>query len=135
MMKLSEVVSIKHLKEALSVKPETVGNIKIGIGGLIGGAVIAMVIGFNWGGWTTAGATQKISEAAVLKSQATICVAQFMNEAKNTGRIEELQKLSSYDRPAFIANGGWDKMPGQKEADTGVSYACADGLQTVTAMK
>ncbi|MBI4632916.1 MAG: hypothetical protein HY742_03385 [Deltaproteobacteria bacterium] len=135
MMKLSELVSMRKIREALSVKPETEEKIKIGIGGLIGGAVIAMVIGFNLGGWTTSSATQKISEAAVLKSQAAICVAQIMKEPNNKAKMEELQKLSSYDRPEYIAKKGWDKMPGQKEASTGVSNACAEGLQPVLSMK
>ena len=133
MMKFSEVVV--QVKEVLSVKPETVEKIKIGIWGLIGGAAIAMFIGFNLGGWTTSSTTLKISEAAVLKSQAAICVAQVMKETNNKAKMEELQKLSSYDRPDYIAKGGWDKMPGQKEASTGVSNACAEGLQPVLSMK
>ena len=133
MMKLSEVAG--QVKEALSVKPANVEKIKAGIWGLIGGAIIAMVIGFQWGGWATASTTQKISEEAVLKSQATICVAQFMKESKTKGTMAELQKMGSYDRADFIAKGGWDKMPGQKEAASGVSTACAEGLQALTETK
>ena len=133
MMNFSEVA--RQLKAALSIKPETVANIKSGMWGLIGGAIIAMIVGFNWGGWTTSGTTQKMTEAAVLKSQATICVAQFMSESKNKEKMQELLKVNSYDRPEFIAKGGWDKMPGQKEASTGVSNACAEGLQPVVSMK
>ena len=33
------------------MKPETEGKIKYGVWGLIVGAVIAMIIGFAWGGW------------------------------------------------------------------------------------
>jgi hypothetical protein len=40
------------------MKPENAGKIKYGIWGLICGAVIAMIIGFAWGGWTTAGTTK-----------------------------------------------------------------------------
>ena len=32
------------------MKPETAGKIKFGVWGLIVGAVIAMIIGFAWGG-------------------------------------------------------------------------------------
>ena len=134
MMKLGEVISMKQIKAALYVKPETIANIKSGIWGLIGGAIIAMIVGFNWGGWSTSGTTLKMAEAAVLKSQATICVAQFLKESTNKEKMQELQKVSSYDRPEFIAKGGWDKMPGQKEASSGVSSACADGLQTLVSM-
>jgi hypothetical protein len=43
------------------MKPEIAGKVKFGVWGLICGAVIAMIIGFAWGGWTTSSATQKIS--------------------------------------------------------------------------
>ena len=60
------------------MKPETAGKVKFGVWGLICGAVIAMIIGFGWGGWSTKGTTQKMTDEAVLASQAAICVAQFM---------------------------------------------------------
>ena len=110
------------------MKPETQGKIKYGIWGLIVGAVIAMIIGFAWGGWSTAATTQKISEEAVLASQAAICVAQFMKEANHEEKLKELGELSSYQRSGFIEKGGWDKMPGQEKADYGVSRACTAGI-------
>ena len=33
--------------------PVTAAKVKYGVWGLIGGAIIAMIIGFVWGGWTT----------------------------------------------------------------------------------
>jgi hypothetical protein len=51
------------------MKVEMEGKIKFGVWGLVGGAIVAMVVGFSWGGWSTAGATQKISDnASVLPS-------------------------------------------------------------------
>jgi hypothetical protein len=44
------------------MKPETAGKIKFGVWGIIVGAVIAMIIGFAWGGWTTSGTTKTMSE-------------------------------------------------------------------------
>ena len=110
------------------MKPENAGKIKYGGWGLVCGAVVAMIIGFAWGGWSTAATTQKISEEAVLASQAAICVAQFMNEPNHEEKLKELGELSSYQRSGFIEKGGWDKMPGQEKADYGVSRACTDGI-------
>ena len=107
---------------------ETAGKIKYGVWSLIAGAVIAMIIGFAWGGWSTAATTQKISEEAVLASNAAICVAQFMNEPNHEEKLKELGEVSSYQRSGFIEKGGWEKMPGQEKADYGVSRACADGI-------
>ena len=110
------------------MKPENAGKVKYGVWGLICGAVIAMIIGFAWGGWTTSPTTRKMSEEAVLASQAAICVAQFMKETNHEEKLKELGEVSSYQRSGFIENGGWDKMPGQEKADYGVSRACADGI-------
>ena len=113
------------------MKPETAGKIKFGVWGLICGAVITIIIGFAWGGWTTAATTQKMSEEAVLASHAAICVAQFMNEPNHEEKLKELGEVSSYQRSGFIEKGGWDKMPGQEKADYGVSRACADGIDVL----
>jgi hypothetical protein len=111
------------------MKPETEGKIKYGVWGLIVGAAIAMIIGFAWGGWKTAGTTKTMTEEAVLASQAAICVAQFMKAPDHEAKLKEFEAVSSWKRPEFIAKGGWDKMPGQKDADYGVARACSDGLE------
>ena len=110
------------------MKPENAGKIKYGVWGIICGAIISMIIGFGWGGWSTAATTQKVSEEAVLASQAAICVAQFMKQPNHEEKLKEIGELSSWTRAEFIEKGGWDKMPGQEKADYGVSRACADGI-------
>jgi hypothetical protein len=110
------------------MKSETAGKVKYGIWGLIVGGIIAMIIGFAWGGWTTSDTTKTMTEEAVLASQAAICVAQFMKDADHEEKLKELKKVNSWERAKFIEKGGWDKMPGQEEADYAVSRACADGL-------
>ena len=104
-----------------------------GIWGAMGGAVAAIIIGFVWGGWTTSGTTQRMSDeatdAAVLTTRAAICVAQFMMEPNHQENLNELKELSSFDRRDFLNKGGWDKMPGQEVASLRVSRACAEGLE------
>jgi hypothetical protein len=116
-------------REVLSMKPETAGKLKYGGWGLICGAVISMIIGFGWGGWSTAGKTEAMATEAVLASQAAICVAQFMKQPNHQEKLKEFEKASSWERDKFIEKGGWDKMPGQEKADYNVSQACADGLR------
>ena len=110
------------------MKPETQGKIKYGVWGVIVGGAIAIIIGFAWGGWSTFGTTQTMTEEAVLASQAAICVAQFIKQPNHEEKLKELEKISSWKRAEFIEKGGWDKMPGQKKADPAVSRACAEGL-------
>ncbi len=113
------------------MKAEMEGKIKYGVWGLVGGAVVAMVIGFSWGGWSTAGATQKTTDSAVLTSQVAICVAQYMQEPNSSGKLKEFEKIDSYKRDEFIEKGGWDKMPGQKEASYGVARGCAEKIESL----
>jgi uncharacterized membrane protein YeaQ/YmgE (transglycosylase-associated protein family) len=109
-------------------QPESAAMIKHGIWGVVIGAIIAMIIGFAWGGWTTTGRSQGRSEQAVLATRAAICVAQFMKQPNAQEKLKELKALGSYERATFIEKGGWDKMPGEAEASYTVSRACADGL-------
>ena len=111
--------------------PETDAKVTYGIWGLVFGAVIAITIGFVWGGWTTSGTTQKMNEEAVLASRVAICVAQFMNGPNHIMKIKEFQGTESYQRSDLIEKGGWDKMPGQEKAAWGVASACVAGLETL----
>ena len=111
------------------MKPENAGKIKYGGWGLVCGAIIAMIIGFAWGGWSTAATTEKVSEEAIMASQSAICVAQFMKEPNHEEKLKELGELNSWKRYEFIEKEGWDKMPGQEKAGYAVSRACSDGLE------
>ena len=114
-----------------SVQPETVAKLKFGAWALLGGAIIATIIGFAWGGWTTTSGAQNRSDAAVLATRAAICVAQFMSQPNQQARLKALKETSSWERAAVIEKGGWDRMPGEKEANATVSRACADGLEVL----
>ena len=113
------------------MKPENSGKIKFGVWGLICGAVIVMILGFSWGGWSTQGTTQKKADDAVLASQAAICVAQFMKQPNYAAKLKELADLDSWKKNELIEKLGFDKMPGQEKAGTSVAQACVTGLEVL----
>ena len=113
------------------MKPEMKGKAKFGVWGIIIGAVVVITIGFAWGGWTTQSTAQKMSDEAVLASQAAICVAQFMKEPNHEAKLKEIEKVDSWKRSEFIEKGGWDKMPGQEKAGSLVAQACATGVEVL----
>jgi len=113
------------MKEEMAVK------VKYGVWGLICGAIVAMIIGFAWGGWTTSSTTQEMSDQAVLASQAAICVAQFMKDPNHEANLKELEGMDSWKRSEFIEKGGWDKMPGQEKTDDAVCRACVAGIEVL----
>lgn len=110
------------------MKPETEVKMKYGGWGLALGAAGAIIVGFGWGGWTTRGNSMAMTDAAVLATRAAICVAQYVKPPNNQQRLKELQATSSWERTALIEKGGWDKMPGEEEANDTVARACADAL-------
>jgi hypothetical protein len=114
---------------------ESKGSIKIGAWSFIIGAFVMMIVGLKVCGWTTPATTQMLideaTDEAVLASQAAICVAQFMKNPKYKEQLQELQKLEYYRRQEVITKGGWDKMPGQKEADSNVARECAEELDAL----
>ena len=119
----------RQVPGSISKNPETGGKVKFGVWGLICGAVITMIIGFAWGGWTTGGTGRQRTEEAVLATRAAICVAQFMKQPNPDEKLKTLEAVNSWERAEAIEKGGWDKMPGQAKADYAVARACADGLE------
>lgn len=106
-------------------------KVTYGVWGVIVGAGVAMIIGFNWGGWSTSSTTKKLSDDAVLTSQASICVAQFMGAPNHVKKITEFKGTESYLKTELIEKGGWDRMPGQEKATWGVAGACVTGLEAL----
>jgi hypothetical protein len=113
------------------MKPEMKGKATFGFWGLVIGAIVVVTIGFAWGGWVTQSTAHKMSDEAVLASQAAICVAQFVKQPNHEEKLKELGKMDSWKRSEFIGKGGWDKMPGQEKANPQVTYACANGLEVL----
>jgi len=116
------------------MKTDIKARMMFGVGGIIIGAVIAMIIGFNWGGWTTSNTTTEITEKAILANKAAICVAQFIRDPNYEDNLKEFEKLDSYgmnNTSDYVRKFGWDKMPGEEKADSDVCQACAKGIEVI----
>jgi hypothetical protein len=116
------------------MEPETKAKVMFGVLGLICGGIIAMIIGFYLGGWTTSGTTKMMTKQAVLASKAAICVAQFVKDPNYKENLKEFEKLDSYgmnNTSDYVQKFGWDKMPGEEKADPDVAQACAQGLEVI----
>ncbi len=93
------------------------------------GAVITLVLGFNWGGWilgtTAARQADDQTKTALVSALAPICVEQFRSSPDNVNNLEALTKQSSYKRTGYIEDGGWATLPGGEKATPGVAKECA----------
>lgn len=115
------------------MKQETSEKVKYGVWGLIGGAAVAMIVGFGWGGWVTGGTVKTKTDEAVLANRAAICVAQFMKSPDYARDLVAFNAIDSWKRSEHIGKGGWDRMPGQGEASGAVADACARGIEVAAA--
>jgi len=90
--------------------------------------VLTMIIGFAWGGWVTARTSRRLAEEvaddAVTERLGLICVAQFNQDLGKAAKLEELKKLSSYERRNYVQDQGWATMPGEESPDRAVAEEC-----------
>jgi hypothetical protein len=73
------------------MKPETTAKIKYGVWGLICGAVIAMILGFAWGGWTTFSTSQTRTQDAVVARSGGDLRRPIYGEPNHDAKLKELR--------------------------------------------
>lgn len=91
---------------------------------------LALIVGFNWGGWVSGGTAQKMANtaasSAVVARLAPICVAQFNQDPQKDQKLSEFKAItSSYDRATYLRKQTWAVMPGEKTPNNDVADACA----------
>lgn len=103
--------------------------------GAAAGAVLTLIVGFNWGGWVTGGTAkemvQRSTSSAVVTALSPICVDKFQQSAGAAGNMVELKKVSTYQQGSFIEKGGWATLPGNDNANSAVARACAEMLNSL----
>ena len=110
---------------------------KSGGWGLVLGSVITMIVGFNWGGWTTGGTAERTaverSATAVTAALVPVCLEKAKGDPARAKKLVALKALtSSYEQKESVLKGGWATV-GETEANANVAEACASQLVTVAA--
>ena len=98
-----------------------------------GSAILAIVVGFSWGGWVTGGSAQAMAAKAASQARqelaAAICVDRFMAAQDAGVQLVALQKLSSsYAQGRFVQDGGWAVLGGHSADDRRAAGLCAAEL-------
>ena len=100
-------------------------SVKPAIWGALGGAVVAMVIGFGWGGWVTGGTAEKMAttsaQEATILALTPLCV---VKAEQQPDQLVLLKKESSWSRSNFVEKAGWVASVNEKYR-TAVASACA----------
>jgi hypothetical protein len=97
---------------------------------------VTMIVGFNWGGWVTAGTSRTLAATAgnVARGElaSAVCVDKFKAAPDSAARLVELNAITdTYKRRQFVEAGGWATMPGQTSPDRLGSESCAVALTTI----
>lgn len=96
--------------------------------GAIGGAIVAIVIGFAWGGWMTGGAAAEMeaagAESAVVQAFTPLCVAKAEQQPE---QIALLKEESRYQRDNFVIDAGWVDNVSEKYRSE-VADSCAGSI-------
>ena len=103
-------------------------SVKPAIWGAIGGAIVAMIIGFSWGGWVTGGTAGKMVTAgaqdATVLALTPVCIAKAEQQPE---QLALLKKESSWNRGNFVTKAGWVANVNEKY-QSAVASACASAL-------
>lgn len=106
--------------------------LKPAIWGVIGGAVVTMIIGFSWMGWVLGGTADRMAveraNSAVIVALTPACVARFMQQPDAAVKLVEFQQIDSWKQRQFVEEGGWATPRGDKTPNSGVANACAEEL-------
>ena len=98
-----------------------------------GSVVVALVVGFTWGGWVTGGTARDMSASAGDQSRyelaSVICVERFLAAPDARVQLAELKAIdSSFRQRQFIEDGGWATMPSRDSAARQAADLCAKVL-------
>jgi hypothetical protein len=96
-----------------------------------GSAVVAVVVGFSWGGWMTGGSARDMADNSAAQARqelaAVVCVDRFMAAPDAGVQLTALQEItSSYAQGKFLQDGGWATIvPASSTADRKASAAAS----------
>jgi hypothetical protein len=99
-----------------------------------------MIVGFNWGGWTTGSTARQVAmtqaEAAVTAALVPICLAGEKADVARVKKLGELRAItSSWEQTEFVMKTGWATFPGQADPNRAVAEACGSALLKTAAAK
>jgi hypothetical protein len=122
--------------KSASVNPEevamNVAKIKLGAWSGIGGALVAIYVGFNFAGWTTNGGAQALAKetaaTAVAERLGLICFAQFNRDKGKSEKLTQMRGKDTWEMGRYIDGQSWAVMPGEEKPESGVADACAREL-------
>jgi hypothetical protein len=122
----------QHQKQSLSQRFQEYQVSKTVLFWACGGCVVlATIVGFSWGGWTTGGTAREMAEDSAAQARqelaAVVCVDRFMAAPDVGVQLTALQEItSSYAQSKFVQDGGWAIMPVGSSAESSKQVSSSD---------
>ncbi len=96
-------------------------------------AIAAVLLGFSWGGWVTAGTSRTMAatavSAAVGKLATDVCIERFKALPDYAARLAELKAMpDNYKQRQYVESGGWATMPGETAPTRGAAEGCSRAI-------
>jgi hypothetical protein len=111
--------------------------VKPGVWGAIIGAVVIMIVGFSWWGWTLGSTAESMAkeraDTAVVALLTPLCVESFLKQPDAMTKLAEFQKTASWQQSQVVEKGGWATAPGNNTPHAAVARACAERLMKTKA--
>jgi hypothetical protein len=100
--------------------------------GVVLGSLVTMIVGFNWGGWTTGSGVDRIAtertQTAVTAALVPVCLEKSKADPASATKLGALKALtSSFDQRDAVLKDGWATV-GAGEANRDVADLCASQL-------
>ncbi|MFQ6551897.1 hypothetical protein AAD018_006060 [Aestuariibius insulae] len=99
--------------------------------GALVGAVAVSILGFIWGGWTTAGGAQKIADSfaaeQVTLAMVPVCLGLSEAYAERVEVLATLREDSGFQRRNAMMEDGWATLPGTDTPSRDLADACLAG--------
>lgn len=106
---------------------------KPGAYGVLIGAFSVSILGFNWGGWTTAGNAQKMAENfavdEVTLAMVPVCLNRSEADVERSAKLAILKDSAGYTRRKAMMDTGWATLPGTDAPNRDLADACLAGLE------
>ncbi|SPH21028.1 hypothetical protein ASD8599_01769 [Ascidiaceihabitans donghaensis] len=106
---------------------------KPGVFGALVGAVAISVLGFTWGGWTTARSADKkaqnLAAEEVTLAMVPVCLNLSEADTERAAKLATLQEASSFQRRKAMMETGWATQPGTDAPSQDLADACLVGLE------
>lgn len=98
------------------------------------GAVALAIIGFSWGGWTTAGAAKDMAKkealVAIAAALTPYCLERSKSDPNSVAVMAELTAASAYNRRGIVEKAGWATPLGMDKPNAELAQACQLALST-----